>query len=296
MDVKSKIIAKLQQLRHTALGQIHLGIIEDKVVQGAVIQPWARLNFVISGQKNLLLPLYNGCKKITLKTGDGQFSPPYSWELQDWRGEFELLCIVPRSNYLRISYYSQTATNPGTPEYSFFHTGHEYSEAIDHVSNALATLAVNPDNAVTQNLARAMIKLALAECRCPANEKIPQPMLLFRRISCWVENSFQDNIDRETAAQMFGISSGYVSQLFTRYGKRGFNSCLTECRMRFARRLLRESHLPVYQIAAQCGYGNYVHFVRKFRELHHVSPGIYRVAANSTEVERRYGIQPEHNH
>lgn len=281
MDVKNKILTKLQLLSNMPLGKIHLGVIDDKVERGAVIQPWSRLNFVIAGQKNLLLPLYNGRKKITLKTGDGQFSPSYSWELQDWHGNFELLCIVPRTEYLRISHYSQTTDNPGAPEQCFFHTGHKYSEAIDHITDALASLTVCSDNTVIQNLAHALIKLALTEYLRPPRETVNPPIVLFRKISCWLENSFQENIDREAAAQIFGISSGYVSQLFARYGKCSFNSSLTNCRMRFARRLLRESRLTVYQIAEQCGYGNYVHFVRKFRELHNISPGAYRATANS---------------
>jgi AraC-like DNA-binding protein len=61
---------------------------------------------------------------------------------------------------------------------------------------------------------------------------------------------------------------------------------LTDCRMRKAKALLRESRIGVKTIAAKVGYSNESAFSNAFRRMNHTSPGGYRKSQTSGDAER----------
>ncbi len=51
---------------------------------------------------------------------------------------------------------------------------------------------------------------------------------------------------------------------------------LTEIRLDRAKQLLISTKLPIYEIAAQCGYENEYYFSGIFKKKLHCPPGVYR--------------------
>jgi AraC family transcriptional regulator len=68
-------------------------------------------------------------------------------------------------------------------------------------------------------------------------------------------------------AKRAGLSPTHFSKAFKRHTGTGFERYLLERRLEHARSLLRSTELPVYRIAAECGFTSYVHFARAFRRI-----------------------------
>ena len=277
MDDRVFILGVIARARQLLPGTLYFLRAETAVVPGAEIGPVPRLIVITSGNKRALLPLGDKPVELTLNQGDIFYCPPNSWEKHDWRGTYGMLCVVPRQDFLRVSYYERADDNDATrPVPRFLHTGLPYKEGMRSTLKALDAVSTLGDAGVAHSLAAALLGLAEHECRrCPAGAG-GRPEQLFKRIRNWVEKSFQEDIDRVLAARVFGLSPGYVSALFGRYGEESFQDFLSRLRLEHARRLLEESSLSVAQVADMSGYRNYVHFVRRFREVNGVPPGRYR--------------------
>lgn len=233
-----------------------------------------RLDIILSGRKKVGLPLTTGAVELEMKPGDAYFAPPGAWERHTWDSKTELLCIVPRQDYLRVSYYRQR-DKAQHPSVVFHHTGRRCSEPVTQLVQMLSRQGADVD-AASLHLARALVGVAIHDCVAEpprAGGKIPQR---FSEISRWLENHFQDNIGREQTAEQFGMTPAYLSRIFRQVTGKGFHDYLTRIRLDFARSLLVETELPVYLVGVQSGFPNPVHFGRRFRELEGVSPGEFR--------------------
>ena len=273
------ILKKLQQLSDApALKKIYFGVLGQPPPPGAAFQSIVRFDIIISGEKKVTLPLKNGPTEVCLNAGDAHYNIPNSWELQTWNSCHEMLCIVPRIDYLRVSYYRVEDDAAHTLVTQYYHTGRPYSDIFRNTLEAMNCCARQDHHTVIEPLGTAIIRLAREECllRTPPGEG--KAIHTFRKIRSWVENSIREDLDRNRAARVFGVSPSYVSQLFRKTCGMNFHEYVTACRLNFARELLCNTELTVYQIADQCGFRNYVHFVRRFREKTGIPPGKYREA------------------
>ena len=272
----------LEQLRRMAedvpLRAIHFGVTGIAAPPNASFCQTTRFDMIIAGGKTVMLPLCGGARQLFLTAGDAHYSTANSWELQTWDTPHEMLCIVPRIDYLRVSYYRVEDDAAHTLVTQYYHTGRPYSDIFRNTLEAMNCCARQDHHTVIEPLGTAIIRLAREECllRTPPGEG--KAIHTFRKIRSWVENSIREDLDRNRAARVFGVSPSYVSQLFRKTCGMNFHEYVTACRLNFARELLCNTELTVYQIADQCGFRNYVHFVRRFREKTGIPPGKYREA------------------
>lgn len=105
---------------------------------------------------------------------------------------------------------------------------------------------------------REMLRL-VAELRREIDERFADPQLSIQAL-----------------AARFGISPSTVSTLFRRYDGRGANEYLAEKRIEEAMRLLRDTDLPLKDLAGRVGYYNVSSFIRRFRTETGLTPGEYR--------------------
>tara|TARA_B100000609_G_C17155797_1_gene403379 strand:+ start:286 stop:1143 length:858 start_codon:yes stop_codon:yes gene_type:complete len=284
MENRQLILDKLDEGRKLPLKNILFAIPNESSPAGSSYSPLSRLLIILNGMKYATLPLPEGNKRRKLERGDIIYCLPCTWENHDWSGSYEMLCVVPRNDFLRVSYYVNDS--PDTiikPEADFHHTGLPYSEAMRNVVKALNAAVEIKDREVIHALAKSLLGMAKHECSRNPNPSSGRPELLYNRIRNWTANSFQEEISRELAAKVFSISCGYVSQLFNTYSSCSFQDFLTQCRLDHAKKLLEGTDLTVYEVADRSGFSNCVHFVRRFREINGVSPGKYRDAANSSK-------------
>lgn len=280
--MRDTILEKLKYLRDKLeLHDFHVGCPGVKMPVGSTVQPFVRVNFILSGKKQLSLPFSGKTVDLTLSTGDGYYNFPNAWEKYEWDTDHEMICIIPRINYLRVSYYKSKEKSPAVREREYYHTGRAYSDAFKKTLGALKDAGFP----AKKYLAKALICLAVEECEMPPLTPLSgKAAYTFDSVRSWLEHNMKNNINRDSAARQFNISPSYLSQLFKRMCGMGINEYLTSCRMDFAKTLLTDTDLTIYQIADQCGFPNHVYFIRRFRELNELTPGRYREIGLSAKL------------
>ncbi len=273
------VLAQLATLSRLKPGRFHFGVKGPKAPAGAVFLPTVRVNIVLSGRRRLTLPLAGKAADTILRAGDVQVSDRHNWEHLVCDEPHEVLCVVPRGEYLRVAYYRFRRERDGSmvSESSSYHTPHPCSEPLRRTVDALCACAHEPDGLVAGHLLRALIRLVVEACRAPTDDTDRGlAVTLHRNMLRWIENHYQDNIGRKELAAAFRVTPGYVSRLFRRLDGATFMDALTRQRIAFARTLLTETNLKVHQVARQCGFRNHVYFVRLFRQVCGIPPGRYR--------------------
>lgn len=78
-------------------------------------------------------------------------------------------------------------------------------------------------------------------------------------------------------ADVFGFSGKYLSSLIKKKTGSSFSALLMEARMNAICNYLRNTDLPIREIAEMCGYSNHNFFYKKFQEKYGMSPKEYRM-------------------
>jgi AraC family transcriptional activator of pobA len=100
----------------------------------------------------------------------------------------------------------------------------------------------------------------------------------------FIEEHYQKPISLATIATAVGLTPGHLTTVVRRKTGRSVQRWITERRMAEARRLLRETNLPVEAIAARAGYRQPSYFIKHFRRDHTVTPAAWRRSARSTNA------------
>ena len=97
-----------------------------------------------------------------------------------------------------------------------------------------------------------------------------------REAKKYVCDHFSESVTLEQVSSILGFSSSYFSVLFKKETGEGFSKYLIQVRMDEAKRLLRETDIPVSQIAEKVGYQDQKHFTQTFHKTAGITPGEYR--------------------
>jgi AraC-like DNA-binding protein len=237
---------------------------------------WPRLDIIVSGSRDITLGTPTGSARYHLTAGDAYYVLPNGREAYQWNTAVQMLCIVPQARFTRVSYYDQPLAEQPPPVPLYHHTGRPYGLAMRATLDGLNALAWQDGTGAGPDLARALVRLALHECREQPSQPAPSKrQATFDRIRHWLEHCFAEDINRETTARQFGITPSYLSRLFRDMADVPFHQYLTDLRIGHARDLLRQTTLSVKEIGDQCGFPDPVHFVRRFRQITGQSPGRY---------------------
>lgn len=93
----------------------------------------------------------------------------------------------------------------------------------------------------------------------------------------FVDANITSDLDLNRIADQFRRTPGYISTMFKRYTQDGFNSYVTKKRMEIAKKLLKNPHIPIQEIAQSCGYDNAKYFSVVFKKNTGQSPRTYRI-------------------
>lgn len=279
---KLPLLEMLESALRTKTRKVYFGMAAVEPPRGAYVQPVSRFNFVLSGHRSALLPIDGKIQRVDFEEGDVQISAPNSWETPIIEQPHELLCLVPRKSHFRLAAHIYEAADGGKLATfgGHYHTAQPVSDVLRNVCLALVGMSKRQDPQSTEHLLNALKSLTLRECR-ESNEEAHghrRAELLFKQMQNWVENHFQESISRETLAEYFGVSPSYVSRLYRQMTGATFVEALARERINFAKTLLQETDLAVFQIADQCGFANTAYFVKCFREMCGISPAKFRKA------------------
>ena len=99
---------------------------------------------------------------------------------------------------------------------------------------------------------------------------------LWNRIFDHLQYTFCNNVSREDIAEKMKVHPARLSRLIHIHTGLSVRGYLNQMRLEYATRLLRDSRLPVEEIAMRCGFQYPSYFIRLFRTSRHCSPGEFR--------------------
>ena len=78
------------------------------------------------------------------------------------------------------------------------------------------------------------------------------------------------------AAEFAGLTPNHLSARFTQLIGCGFSAYVTRLRVEYARQLLSRGDISITEAAFDSGFGSLSHFLRTFKKICGISPGVYR--------------------
>ena len=92
----------------------------------------------------------------------------------------------------------------------------------------------------------------------------------------YIDNNYSQSLTLEGIAPLFGYTSAYIGQIFSKTMNESFNSYVDRKRIEHSMELLKDDKLKVYEIASRVGYANVDYFHKKFKKHTGISPAQYR--------------------
>lgn len=275
-DRASAIVSLKKVLSLESVG-VHFLCTGSHIPTDAIVEPFQRLNIVLSGEKHISMPLITGQSTLTLQAGEAYLCPPNSWELYRWDSCHELLCIVLRPDYLRLSTYSVHEKHDRFQvDNVFFHSQSPPPKALKSAMDALEASRDERFSTAIPSLVQAIATLSQSTCTMPF-KPVSTGEALYSRLVMWIENNYRQPLSRKDACSFLQRSEGTISHICRSIGQTSFKEILLNVRIESAMSLLKNTNLNVNQIGYQCGYGNSVHFIRSFRQRTGKTPKQYRL-------------------
>jgi AraC-like DNA-binding protein len=109
-----------------------------------------------------------------------------------------------------------------------------------------------------------------------ALEKPATPQERIRRLAGRIRENAGGKWEVEALAREAGLSPGHFRRVFCSVTGRSPFQFVLDCRIQRACYYLRETRLPVGEIAAATGYGNVFHFSRQFKDRTGMNPSCWR--------------------
>lgn len=132
----------------------------------------------------------------------------------------------------------------------------------------------------------ALISSLLAELLIDASAAdLPSTLMppVIRGVMKMVDNRFAEPLSLDRLADAFSVSKYYLAREFKRCTGTSVGEYIIGRRISQAKELLRYSHLPVCEVAAEVGMPNVSHFIGLFKEREGRTPLAYRKAWAETE-------------
>lgn len=131
----------------------------------------------------------------------------------------------------------------------------------------------------TEDLKSVLLKLEdemLAENNELGRRHEESPAELAERIMTYIRHNYASSIDLSSLANQFHFSAAYLSKIFKDYAGISPGRYLRDCRMFMAKKLLRDTALPIKEVAEKVGYPDHVHFSKSFKSVTGYTPAVYR--------------------
>lgn len=107
-------------------------------------------------------------------------------------------------------------------------------------------------------------------------EEMEQTNYFIEAAKEYIAEHYTENISLTDAAEAAGISSGYLSTMFTQHEKCGFVDYLNKVRIERACCYLEQQNLKNYEIAYKTGFRDEKYFSKVFKKFMGVTPREYR--------------------
>lgn len=112
------------------------------------------------------------------------------------------------------------------------------------------------------------------------NASIPEPASI-KAIKLFINEHFSENITLDSIAGSAFLSASYASRLFKKELGISIMDYLLQVRMNEAKKLLKDTALPIEEVASRTGYADSSYFTKVFRKAEGITPSQYRQSHKS---------------
>ena len=109
----------------------------------------------------------------------------------------------------------------------------------------------------------------------------------FSNLIEYIQENYQEKITLDKLGKQFGLSAGYICNLFAKHYNTTLTCFVTDIRLKRAVELISDGNLTLKQIAYESGYNDYFYFNKVFKAHFGVAPSQYE---NSVEKDQHKGI------
>ena len=113
----------------------------------------------------------------------------------------------------------------------------------------------------------------LMACVEASREKERRPVLTAAE---YIKKNYSQKLSLEEIAEQGGFNMNYFSELFKKETGKTFTAYVTDVRMEEAKKLLRDTDMPVYEVAGAVGYKDSKFFSQQFVKTVGIKPMEYR--------------------
>lgn len=92
----------------------------------------------------------------------------------------------------------------------------------------------------------------------------------------YIETHYGEKLKLQDIARQLHVNSAYLGQRIKKLTGKSFNELLHSIRIGEAKKLLRRTELPIYDVAQLVGYSDADLFTSKFKLLNGISPSVYK--------------------
>ena len=236
---------------------------------GAHCHPWFEFNFV---SKGMMYTTLDG-KEFAVNAGDAYIIPP--WVVHSHRHDGcgdDGLCIR----------FSLNAPDTGIPLGEVLAAlSAPHAEVFAH---RLDRFAEGGDIYCMQAEFAAWLLRIASNWYYSGSSIAPAsaPKTLSRQVMLYLKESFRSKVRTTEIANALNISYRTLSRGFSAETGMTVTEALTKLRIDEAKRLLQQSDMPLYAIAAAVGYENEFYFSRRFMEQEKISPAAYKKQCSLT--------------
>lgn len=109
------------------------------------------------------------------------------------------------------------------------------------------------------------------------SQKKNRPSGLVDDLTAYIQSHYQEaNLGVAAIAEHFGMNPVYLTRVYKEHTKDTLLDALNKARIHAAKNLLADSELPIKDIAEQVGFFSSNTFIRTFKKMESITPGMYR--------------------
>ncbi|MBL7637588.1 MULTISPECIES: helix-turn-helix domain-containing protein [Atlantibacter] len=235
-----------------------------------------RIELVVKGALTMLLPKGSDrVIKCTRPVGTITYIPANSWNSPQWESPVICMSIVFWKQDVGFSISNWDGTR--FKEVEKFNLQHSSSTVRDRLLELAESLAWAQDRTgeTFAHIVYALLNDLLYQITEGLNNH-KGTFTLLDEIKSHLDSHYHMEINRESVAETFNISPGYLSRLFSRESDIKFNEYLKLVRISRSKTLLTNTNLKINEISEKCGFTDTNYFCKVFRDSNDCTPLEYR--------------------
>lgn len=235
-----------------------------------------RIELTVKGTLRMLLPKgVDRIVKYERPVGTITYIPANSWNSPLWESPVICMSIVFWKQDVGFSISNWDGTQ--FKEVEKYNLQNSSSTVRDRLLDLAESLAWSQDTTseTFAHVVYALLNDLLYQITDGLNNQ-RAPFSLLDEIKSHIDSHYHTDISRESVAETFNISPGYLSRLFSKESVVKFNEYLKLARISRSKTLLTNTNLKINEVSEKCGFTDTNYFCKVFRDINDCTPLEYR--------------------